>query len=135
MQAAKSLLIIASSCGSRKINLASSFIMLKAGTFFPIFECKSFLLLYMGHAIRKCCSFSMLFGHTGHVLKFLSILGLILRPFSIMRLWSDVLSLVMATLCLRFFISVRYVSNFTLVLKDLNVSALVDVFSSSIHLV
>ena len=53
--------------------------------------------LYMGQVIRKWHSSSTLMGHIGRVLWLLSILGLSLLPSSIMRLWSDVQILVMAT--------------------------------------
>ena len=91
------------------------------------------LSLNMGQVIRKRHSSSTRLGYIGHLLWLLSILDLSLLPSSIMRLWSDVRILVMATLCC--WHSSSYFSNLTLVSNDLNVSALVDTFRSSTHFV
>ena len=62
-------------------------------------------------------------GNVDRIDILLGVIGRLCLPFSIMRLWSDSVSLVIATLCFLLLVSIKSFSNFTLVLNNLLVSA------------
>ena len=106
---ASKLFISEFSCENKKINcVLGSVKLLKPGRIALTFWYNSDrVIVYRGHVVMKCSSFSSVCKHVGHFRSYLAIMDLFFLPSSIISLWSDTRNFVKATLCFLFLICER----------------------------